>query len=128
MVSEKTGKTLTMCQEHQREYWKSHKTTEKPSYKAARAGAGVTPKPKGKRQPKPTPAPSLPPISEPRALADMLLNAEEGQFVLIDQERAEIWRVTAVREHLAVDAGKLNLHTLPILRRAGYRIVSIKER
>jgi len=49
-------------------------------------------------------------------------------FVLIDSEAGEIWRVTAVREHIERDAEKLNQHILPILKRGGARIVTIKER
>ena len=50
------------------------------------------------------------------------------EFVLIDSEAGEIWRVTAVCEHIERDAEKLNQYMLPILKRGGARIVTIKER
>jgi len=108
-----TGKILTMCEQHQREYWNAHKTSDKPSYQKRK----MTPKqPKAKSS-----------SVSPRTMANLILNAHEGQFILIDRERGVLWRVTAVQEQIATDAARLNQHVLPILRRAGYRVVVIKE-
>lgn len=130
MIS-KTGKTLTMCQQHQREYWASRKTTDKPSYKAARAAAANKPKGerkgKGGRKKEPAAA-AAPSATDNHTLAQLALNDDPIKLVLIDPTNGEIWRVTAVREQLSADADRLNQHTLPILKRAGYRVVNIKDR
>lgn len=65
------------------------------------------------------------PVREERKRAP---SPKHQEFVLIDPAAGEIWRVTAVREHIERDAEKLNQHILPILKWRGARIVTIKER
>jgi len=51
--------------------------------------------------------------------------APSTKFVLIDEERGEVWRVVAVLSHSHTPAADLNPHVLPALKHGGDKIVYI---
>ncbi|MCK6579939.1 MAG: hypothetical protein L6Q98_17755 [Anaerolineae bacterium] len=100
MINRK-GKPLTRCEQHQREYWRSYKTSDKPSYR--------------RRAHRPRAAKAVPTIGT------------EQSFILIDPATGAIWSVRAVLDCIQRTPADLNAHTLPLLRQGGARIVQISD-